>query len=80
MKERIATTVKLDPQLYGDFKSIGIQQKLTLQTFVEKCTNLYTKDISFRSIVDSYILFPKLSTSVTSGLSFTGSLSGSFNC
>jgi hypothetical protein len=37
MKTKTATTVKIEKDLYDSFKILGIQNDLTLQTFVEKC-------------------------------------------
>jgi len=68
MKEKIATTVKIERILYDSFKILGIQNNLTLQTFVEKCVNLYVGDTSysssFRDIVHTYsVPSPKISGS-----------------
>ncbi len=70
MKSKTATTVKIEKSLYDSFKILGIQNNLTLQTFVEKCVHLYVGDgatsASFRSIINNFCV-PVLST--------TGSLS-----
>ena len=63
---RIATTVKLDNNLYDEFKIQTVRKKLTLQTFVEKCVHLYTSKDKFRDLVDDFSL-PKLSTSGSFG-------------
>jgi len=63
---RIATTVKLDNNLYDEFKIQTVRKKLTLQTFVEKCVHLYTTNGKFRDLVDDFSL-PKLSTSGSFG-------------
>jgi len=66
MKTKTATTVKIEKPLYDSFKILGIQNGLTLQTFVEKCVQLYVNNTiessSFRSVVNNFSL-PILSTS-----------------
>ena len=64
MNKKIATTVKLENELYDDFKVLGVRHKLTLQTFVEKCVHLYVQQDTFRSIVDTFTV-PKLSSAGT---------------
>ena len=58
MKSKTATTVKIEKDLYDSFKILGIQNNLTLQTFVEKCVHLYVNDgpssASFRAIVNTF--------------------------
>lgn len=54
MNKKTATTVKIEKSLYDSFKILGIQNNLTLQTFVEKCVNLYVGDTSFRASVNTY--------------------------
>jgi len=63
---RIATTVKLENNLYDDFKIKTVRKKLTLQTFVERCVNLYLIKDSFQSVVDEFVI-PKLSHSGSFG-------------
>ena len=71
MKNKTATTVKIEKSLYDSFKILGIQNNLTLQTFFEKCVHLYVDDTpftaSFRDIVNNFTM-PLLS-STTSSLS-----------
>lgn len=60
MKNKTATTVKIEKGLYDSFKILGIQNNLTLQTFVEKCVHLYVDDTpftaSFRNIVNNFVV------------------------
>jgi hypothetical protein len=49
MKNKIATTVKIDNGLYDQFKVLGIRYRITLQSLVEKCVFRYVNDESFRS-------------------------------
>jgi len=66
MKTKIATTVKIEKGLYDSFKILGIQNNLTLQTFVDKCVHLYVDDTPFRSLVNNFVI-PVLSTSGSFG-------------
>ena len=60
MKTKTATTVKIEKSLYDNFKILGIQNNLTLQTFVEKCVHLYVGDTtsssSFRTLVNTFVV------------------------
>lgn len=56
MKIKTATTVKIEKNLYDSFKILGIQNNITLQTFVEKCVSLYVDNTSFRHSVNNYIV------------------------
>jgi len=55
---KIATTVKIEKELYDSFKILGIQNNLTLQTFVDKCIHLYvgnsSHSSSFRDLVNNF--------------------------
>lgn len=70
MKSKTATTVKIEKSLYDSFKILGIQNNLTLQTFVEKCVHLYVGDTvsssSFRSLVNNFVI-PTLSSTGSFG-------------
>ena len=59
MKSKTATTVKIEKGLYDSFKILGIQNNLTLQTFVEKCVHLYVGDSSssssFRNLINEFV-------------------------
>lgn len=70
MKSKTATTVKIEKNLYDSFKILGIQNNLTLQTFVEKCVHIYVGNTSvsssFRDIVNNFVV-PVLSTSGSFG-------------
>ncbi len=65
---KIATTVKIEKDLYDSFKILGIQNNLTLQTFVDKCIHLYVGNSSysssFRDIVNNFSI-PLLSNNNT---------------
>lgn len=49
-----ATTVKIEKSLYSDFKILGIRHGISLQTFVEKCVQLYVTDKSFQELISSF--------------------------
>jgi len=63
--ERTSTTVKLKPNLYDEFKVVSIRDRhrMTLQTFVETCVNLYVSESTFRDTINSRLAnTPLLST------------------
>ena len=66
MKNKIATTVKIEKEVYDSFKILGIQNNLTLQTFVDKCVHLYVGEGSFRSLVNTFVV-PVLSSTGSFG-------------
>jgi hypothetical protein len=57
MKDRIATTVKVEPSIYDEMKVLGVRHKISLQSFVDRCIFLYLKETevsgSFRDIVNN---------------------------
>ena len=63
-----ATTVKIDDNLYCDFKVLAIRRKLKLQAFVEKCVHLYVESEPFRDMVNAFTLAPQLSTTGSFGV------------
>lgn len=65
-----ATTVKLDDDLYTEFKVLAVRRHLTLQRFMEKCVHLFVEDKPFREVVDAYTV-----PVTESQLSTTGSFS-----
>jgi len=74
-KNKVATTVKIPVWLYDELKVLGIRHKISLQTLVEKCVNLFVGNnqvsASFRETITSYQL-PKTST-VDTRIMITGS-------
>ena len=60
--KKIATTVKVENDLYDEFKILGVKSRVTLQSLVEKCVFRYVREIIFRNDIDAFSL-PKLSTS-----------------
>ena len=45
----IATTVKIPPDLYSEFKILGFRRRITLQDFVERAVYLFVKDEEWRN-------------------------------
>jgi len=43
-----ATTVKISPDLYAEFKVLGVRRRMTLQSFVERAVYLFVKDEEWR--------------------------------
>jgi hypothetical protein len=60
---RVATTIKVEPDLYDDFKILGVRHKLTLQGLVERSIYLYVKDETFRSTLNNFFLPASLKAS-----------------
>ena len=56
MKEKIATTVKIEPSLYDEFKILGIRYRLTLQGLVERCVFRYVKEDVFRTDINNFLV------------------------
>lgn len=69
MKNKVATTVKVESTLYDDFKILGVRHKLTLQGLVERTVYRYVNEEAFRDGINNFIL------PVTSGAAFATSSS-----
>jgi hypothetical protein len=69
-KNKVATTVKVEPTLYDEFKVLGVRHKLTLQGLVEKTVFRYVKEEVYRIDMNNFIV-PLTSTA---SLSVTQSL------
>lgn len=67
--KKVATTVKVDPTLYDEFKVLGVRYKLTLQGLIEKTVYRYVNEDVYRDGMNGFTL-PALSSS----LSVTSSL------
>lgn len=61
--DQFVTTVKLDNELYSQFKEINVRSKISFQDFVNKCLERYVDDAAFRNAI---------SESVVQKLSFNG--------
>ena len=56
MTNKVATTVKIEPALYDEFKVMGVRYKLTLQGLIEKTIFRYVKDESFRFDMNNFLI------------------------
>ena len=45
--ESFVTTVKLEKELYTQFKEINVRGKISFQDFVNKCLEKYLNDLLF---------------------------------
>ena len=71
IKNKVATTVKVEPTLYDEFKVLGVRYKLTLQGLVEKTVYRYVREEIFRNDMNSFNATMNFSSSwsaVTSSL------------
>jgi len=55
MKNKVATTVKIENGLYDQFKVLGIRHKVTLQNVVERIIYKYVNDESFRNDINGFV-------------------------
>jgi hypothetical protein len=53
--ETFVTTVKLDLELYNQFKELNIRGKISFQEFVNRCLELYMTDKKFQSEISESI-------------------------
>lgn len=70
--KRIATTVKIVPSLYDEFKVLGIRYRLTLQTLVEKCVNRYVSESLFRDGMNEYVTPDQMALAVSGSATLEG--------
>ncbi len=54
--EQFVTTVKLDNELYSQFKEINVRSKISFQDFVNKCLERYVEDVSFRNALSESVV------------------------
>jgi hypothetical protein len=52
--KKVATTVKVDPTLYDEFKILGVKYKLTLQGLIEKTVYRYVNEEPFRNGMNTF--------------------------
>lgn len=50
-KDRFRTSVKLDPNIYEEFKTTSIKYKFSFQKLSERALYLYNTDPEFRRII-----------------------------
>lgn len=66
--DQFVTTVKLNQELYNQFKELNIRGKVSFQDFVNKCLERYLSDSNFQSEISESIN-TKLSFNVPFSLS-----------
>lgn len=54
--EHFVTTVKLDNELYTQFKEINVRARISFQDFVNKCLEKYVEDDTFRSEISESVV------------------------
>jgi len=72
--KKVATTVKVDPTLYDEFKVLGVRYKLTLQGLIEKTVYRYVKEEVFRNDINGFHVPVDLSSSFSASASASSSL------
>ncbi len=53
--KNFVTSVKLQEELYTQFKEINVRSKISLQDFVNKCMEIYISDESFRNSISESV-------------------------
>jgi hypothetical protein len=53
--EQIVTTVKLNQELYTQFKELNIRGKISFQDFVNKCLERYLTDDAFQTEISESV-------------------------
>lgn len=53
--EQIVTTVKLNRELYTQFKELNIRGKISFQDFVNKCLERYLTDDAFQTEISESV-------------------------
>lgn len=53
--EQVVTTVKLDEELYTQFKELNIRSKISFQDFVNKCLEKYLTDSKFQTEISESV-------------------------
>lgn len=64
--DQFVTTVKLNQELYNQFKELNIRGKISFQDFVNKCLEKYLSDSNFQT---------EISESISTKLSFNAPFS-----
>ena len=52
---QFVTTVKLNQELYNQFKELNVRQKVSFQDFVNKCLELYLRNDTFRNEISESV-------------------------
>ena len=53
--DQFVTTVKLDNELYNQFKELNIRGKISFQDFVNKCLEKYLTDNAFQTEISESV-------------------------
>jgi hypothetical protein len=54
--DQFVTTVKLDNELYTQFKEINVRARISFQDFVNKCLEKYVEDDDFRNEISESVV------------------------
>ena len=54
--DQFVTTVKLDNELYSQYKEINVRSKISFQDFVNKCLERYVDDANFRNAISESVV------------------------
>ena len=55
-KNKVSTTVKIDRELYNEFKIFGVRHNLTLQDLMDKIIYRYVNEDTFRDTINNFII------------------------
>ena len=53
--DQVVTTVKLNQELYNQFKELNIRGRISFQDFVNKCLERYLTDSNFQSEISESV-------------------------
>jgi metal-responsive CopG/Arc/MetJ family transcriptional regulator len=53
--EQVVTSVKLNEELYNQFKEVNVRGKISFQDFVNKCLEKYLSDSVFQNEISESI-------------------------
>lgn len=53
--DQFVTTVKLNQELYNQFKELNVRSKISFQDFVNKCLERYVTDSNFQSEISESV-------------------------
>ena len=53
--DQFVTTVKLNQELYNQFKELNVRSKISFQDFVNKCLERYVTDTNFQSEISESV-------------------------
>ena len=52
--QKSLTTLKLEPQMFDDFKVLCVRTKFSLSKLVDRAMHLYNNDEEFRKLMHNY--------------------------